>query len=53
MLVVHVAVVQLVALEEVVVLGHGEAVGQRSAQGVGQGARRGVHASPQLVGSGG
>lgn len=50
-LILHVVVVQLVALEEVVVLGHGEAVGQRSPKGAGQGARGGVHAGPQLVGS--
>lgn len=50
-LVLHVAVVQLVALQEIVVLRNGEAVGQRSPEGAGQGPRRGVHASPQLVGS--
>lgn len=49
-LILHVVVVQLVSLQEVVVLGDGEAVGQCSAEGAGQRARRGVHAGPQLVG---
>lgn len=50
-LVLHVAVVQLVALQEVVVLRDREAVSQRSPEGAGQGPRWGVQASPQLVGS--
>lgn len=49
MLVLHVVVMQLAALQEIVVLGDGEAVGQCSPKGAGQGPRGGVHASPQLV----
>lgn len=50
-LILHVAVVQLVAFQEIVVLGDREAVGQCSPKGIGQGARRSVHASLELVGS--